>query len=173
MAVTFRNLSGVRENLDKTIRYLLFSNWTSANTLNIKPDFESDTEEPDFLAQQDDTGPNKIYVSFIARSRSDDPEEEPLGDSIHLWQELIELEVHAESLELLLLFEDEVNRIVWENRPNSNTRLAKSGIGGANSHIEYFDNSELTFERIEPDDDNDVVPKSTSGLIGWFYKNKT
>ncbi len=171
MAVTFRNLVGNRENLDKSIRFLLSDNWTSANTSNITPDFESDTEEPDFLAQQDDTGPNKIYVSFIARSRSDDPEEEALGDSIHLWQELIELEVHAESLELLLLFEDEVNRIVWENRPNSSTRLGK--VDGNDSHIEYFDNSELTFERIEPEDENDVVPKSTAALIGWYYKNKT
>ncbi len=171
MAVTFRNLVGTRENLDKSIRFLLFDKWTSANTSNIKPDFESDTEEPDFLAQEDNTGPNKVYISFIARSRSDDPEEEALGDSIHLWQELIELEVHAESLELLLLFEDEVNRIVWENRPNSATRLGK--VDGNDSHIEYFDNSELTFERIEPEDENDVIPKSTAALIGWFYKNKT
>jgi len=172
MVVTFRNLVGTRENLDKSIRFLLQDNWTSANTLSITPDFESDTEEPDFLAQQDNTGPNKVYVSFIARSRTEEPEDEPLGDSVHLWQELIELEVHAESLALLLLFEDEINKIIWENRPDGSTRLVKSN-GTQDSHIEYFDNSELTFERIEPDDENDVVPKSTAALIGWFYKNRT
>lgn len=171
MAVTFRNLSGTRENLDKTIRNLLKSNWTSSNTLSRTPDFESDTEEPDYLARQDDTGPNKCYIAWVARNRTPDPEQEALGDSIHLWGETINIELHAESLELLSLFEDEVNRILWENRPDSSTRLAKSD--GNNSHIEYFDNSEITFERIEPDDENDVVPKSTGDLIGWYYKNKT
>jgi len=171
MAVTFRNLSGARENLDKTIRALLSDNWTSGNTNSLTPDFESDTEEPDYLARVDETGPNKCYVSWILRQRIDDTETEALGDSIHLWEELIVIELNAESLSDLTLFEDEANRILWENRPNGSTRLAKSG--GADSHIEYFDKTELSFERIEPDDENDVVPKSNAELIGFYYKNKT
>jgi len=172
MTVTFRNLSGARENLDKTIRKLLSDNWNSVNTNSLTPDFESDTEEPDFLARVDETGPNKCYISWILRQRTDDVEEvEALGDSIHLWEELIVVELNAESLSNLTLFEDEVNRIIWENRPNGATRLAKSD--AADSHIEYFDKSELSFERIEPEDENDVVPKSNAELTGFYYKNKT
>ena len=171
MTVTFRNLSGVREPLDKTIRAIFFNNWTKNNTKGITPKFESDTEEKDFVAREDGTGPNNVLVSWISRTRTDDPEQEALGDSIHLWQELVVVEIHAESLALLLLFEDEINRIIWENRPNSATRLNKAN--GSASHIEYFGNSEMTFERIEPDDEDDVIPKSTGDLVGFYYKNKT
>ena len=90
MAVTFRNLVGTRENLDKTIRALLEDNWTVANTDKIRPRFESDTEEPDYLARVDSSAATDIiFVSWILRQRSDEPEDEALGDSIHLWEELI------------------------------------------------------------------------------------
>ena len=54
MTVTFTNLSGSRENLDKTIADLISDNWTASNiTGSITPYFASDTDEPDQLARPD------------------------------------------------------------------------------------------------------------------------
>ena len=47
MTVSFTNLSGTRENLDKTLRYRIQTNWTAANVSSVTPTFESDTEEAD------------------------------------------------------------------------------------------------------------------------------
>ena len=69
MAVTIRNLSGDRENLDKTLDYHLTEDWVSGNTNSITPDIENGTDDPDFLARQDYTGPNKIYINVKWRGK--------------------------------------------------------------------------------------------------------
>ena len=54
MAVTFTNLVGSRENLDKTIADLLSDNWTASNITGTRTQyFASDPDEPDQLAKPD------------------------------------------------------------------------------------------------------------------------
>jgi len=74
-------------------------------------------------------------------------------------------------LEILGLFEDEINRIVWERAPDNSTRLVKSN--GANSEAQFFENSELEFNRIEPEGELDTNPSSQGFLIIVWYKDKS
>jgi hypothetical protein len=67
--------------------------------------------------------------------------------------------------------EDEVHRILWENRPNGSTRLNKSD--GNPSEVAFFEESEPEFERLEPDDEVDQTPTSQAELKMIYYKIKT
>ena len=172
MAVTFTNLSGSRENLDKTIRALLEDNWTASNiTGTITPNFVSDTEEPDQLARADGAQMNEIRVNYSSRTRYEIDNFEVNGDDKHAWVCECFLEIQAESLQILLELEDEVHRILWQNRPNGGTRLPKSG--GADSEVAFFEDSEPPFERLEPEADDDQTPTSQATLKMIYYKIRT
>ena len=135
MTVTFTNLSGARENLDKTIADLLSDNWTASNIDgSVTPYFTSDTDE-------------------------------------HAWVCTCFIEIQGESLQGLLDMEDEVHRILWENRPNGATRLNKSD--GAASEVAFFEESEPEFERLEPESDDDQTPTSQAELKMIYFKIKT
>lgn len=171
MAISFTNLSGTRENLDKTIRYHLQTNWNSANCSSITPKFESDTESSDGMARQDDAHINTVKVNLFSRERIKDAEMDFNGDDKHTWAFKLLIEVQGESLTIMTQFEDEINRIIWTLSPNSGTRLTKSD--GANSEAALFEDSEVTFNRIEPESEDDYTPISQGELIIYYYKVKT
>ena len=83
----------------------------------------------------------------------------------------VSFDILAENLEILGLFEDEVNRIIWERSPSNSTRLVKSN--GANSEAQFFENSEIEFDRIEPEGDLDTNPSSQGFLLIVWYKDKS
>ena len=172
MTVTFTNLSGSRENLDKTIRYLLEDNWTASNiTGTITPDFQSDTEEPDQLARPDNSYVNVVRINYSSRELYQPDSLDFNGDDKHAWVCNIFIECQGESLQVLLDIEDEVNRILWENRPNGATRLNKSN--GSASEVAFFENSEIEFVRLEPEAEDDQTPTSQGELKMIYYKIKT
>lgn len=171
MTVTFTNLSGARENLDKTIADLLSDNWTASNiTGTITPYFASDTDEPDQLARPDGSFVDEVRVNYSNRLKYDG-EFEVNGDDKHAWVCTCFIEIQAQSLQVLLDMEDEVHRILWENRPNGSTRLNKSD--GNPSEVAFFEESEPEFERLEPDDEVDQTPTSQAELKMVYYKIKT
>jgi len=172
LTVTFTNLSGSRENLDKTIRYLLEDNWTASNiTGTITPDFQSDTEEPDQLARSDNSYVNVVRINYSSRELYQPDSLDFNGDDKHAWVCNIFIECQGESLQVLLDIEDEVNRILWENRPNGATRLNKSN--GSASEVAFFENSEIEFVRLEPEAEDDQTPTSQGELKMIYYKIKT
>lgn len=171
MAVSFTNLSGTRENLDKTIRYHLQTNWTAANTSSITPKFESDTESTDNMARQDDAHLNSIKVNLFSRERVKDANMDFNGDDKHTWSFKLLIEIQGESLSVMTQLEDEVNRILWTLAPNSGTRLVKSD--SANSEAAFFEDSEVTFNRIDPNGEDDYTPISQGELVIFYYKVKT
>ena len=172
MTVTFTNLSGARENLDKTIADLLSDNWTASNiTGTITPFFSNDTDEPDQLARPDGSYVNEIRVNYSSRLKYETEEFELNGEDKHAWVCVCFIEIQAESLQVLLDMEDEVHRILWENRPNGSTRLNKSD--GNPSEVAFFEESEPEFERLEPDDQLDQTPTSQAELKMVYFKIKT
>jgi len=159
MTITFTNLSGSRENLDKTIRALLENNWVAGNiTGTITPIFQSDTEEPDNL-------------NYSSRTRLDQDDFDVNGDDKHGWMQTLFVEVQGESLQVMLDMEDEVHRILWENRPNGANRLNKST--GASSEVAWFEEDEPEFERLEPDGEDDQFPTSQAELKLVYFKTKS
>ena len=172
MTVTTTNLSGTRENLDKTIRDLLEDNWVATNiTGTITPSFISDTEEPDQLARPDESATNEIRINHVSRLRGEVDDFDVNGDDKHIWKWTVFVEVQGESILVLLDMEDEVNRILWENRPNAADRLAKSDT--AASEVAWFEDSEIGFERLEPESEDDQTPISQGELVMIYFKTKT
>jgi hypothetical protein len=172
LTITFTNLSGTRENLDKTIRDLLQDNWTAGNiTGTITPIFASDTEEPDQLARPDYAALNEVRVNWVSRKRYNEDDFDTNGDYKHAWVQEVFIEVQGESLLVMVDMEDEVHRILWENRPNGATRLNKSDATA--SEVAFFEDSEPEFERLEPDSENDQTPTSQATLRMIYYKTKT
>jgi len=174
MVVAFFHLVGIRENLDKTIKTLLSDNWVAGNVIGtITPRFESDTEEPDHLAVHDEGVINGIYVRLNARQRTQNEGSEANGDGIHIWATTLIISVYGETLSIMTSMEDEVNRILWENQPNNNTRLLKSD--ATSSEVSYFEKTEIEFERIDVEDideENDVIPNSEGILVCVYQKSK-
>ena len=173
MAVSYINLVGTREAPDKTIRYQIQTNWNSANiTGTITPVFQSATEEPDYMADDDRANENIITVTWISDDR-DDSSNEPNGDSVHHWKHILRIDIWAEDMTRLLEFCDEVNRILWTVSPNSATRLVKSDT--TNSEADYFEQSEIKFERImDNEGKNNIIDMkpSTSGILEIHYRKK-
>jgi len=171
MAISFTNLSGTRENLDKTIRDLLQDNWTASNISGtITPQFESDTESPDQLARFDNSSVNAVRISLFARERADE-EGDYNGDDKHLWRFRLLVDCQGESLTVMTQMEDEINRILWTYAPNSGTRLNKSD--GSASEAAYFDKTEIQFNRLEPKGEDDQFPTSQGELIIYYWRIKT
>jgi len=172
LTVTFTNLSGARENLDKTIADLLSDNWTASNIDgNLTPYFSSDTDEPDQLARSDGSWVAEVRVNYSNRLKYQGDDFELNGDDKHAWVCTLFIEIQGESLQGLLDMEDEVHRILWENRPNGATRLNKSD--GAASEVAFFEESEPEFERLEPEGDDDQTPTSQAELKCVYFKIKT
>ena len=172
MTITFTNLSGTRENLDKSIWDLLGDNWTAGNlTGTITPIFTCDTVEPDQLARPDGSDTNAVRINYVSRTRLSPDDFDINGDDKHAWMCTVFIECQGESLTTLLQIEDEVNRILWENRPNGGTRLAKSDT--AASEVAWFEDSEIEFERLEPEDEVDYTPISQGELKMIYFKTKT
>lgn len=172
MTITFTNLSGSRENLDKTVADLISDNWTASNiTGTITPYFAADTNEPDQLARPDGSFINEIRVNYSSRTKYDGDDFEVNGDDKHAWVCTCFIEIQGESLQVLLDMEDEVQRILWENRPNGSTRLAKSNTQA--SEVAFFEDSEPEFERLEPDTEQDDTPTSQAELKMVYYKTRT
>lgn len=172
MTITLLNLSGAQEGPDKTIRALLENNWDNSNTSSVTPTFMSDTEEPDFLARDDMSDNNLVGVSWVADERVEDSEDEPNGDTIHHWKHILRIDFWADSLNLAREFQQEINRILWENAPDNATRLVKSD--ASDSEADRFEKTELTFERIEPESEDDHRPSfQTEDLQIHFRKRQT
>ena len=94
MTVTTTNLSGTRENLDKTIRDLLEDNWDNSNiTGSITPYFASDTEEPDQLARPDESSLNEVRVNHVSRLRGEVDDFDVNGDDKHIWKWTVFIEL--------------------------------------------------------------------------------
>ena len=55
-------------------------------------------KDPDFLARQDYTGPNKIYINVTSRNRTTDSENDPNGDGSHEWVTEVSFDIWAENL---------------------------------------------------------------------------
>ena len=171
MAISFVNLVGAREEPDKIIRALLENQWTRANVKNVLVKFQSDSEEPDFISGDDNTNMNLVGVRWLITERVKNKENEPNGDTIHHYIHRLAINVWGETMNVALLMCDEVNRILWENRPGNSVRLDKSD--GDDSEADYFEETEIDFERIEPDNPIDPKPSFEGILEIHFRKRKT
>lgn len=167
MVISFINLVGAREAPDKTIRYLLATNWVAANTLGKTPTFQSDTEEPDVMASNDFADENVVTIRWFSDERTRDPNNEPNGDTIHMWTHHLAIDLWGETMQMALLMGDEINRILWQFRPSNNTVLNKSD--STASEADYFVKDEITFDRISPESKIDNRP-SFGGLLDIVYR---
>lgn len=181
MTITLRHLVGTREDLSITIAALINSKWTVPSGTS-KPTIEALGYIPSMDIDADNTtDPNIIKVSVIARNRHGD--EEPNGDDSHMWSTDVQIDIWSESVSLLQQYEDEVNRILWENRPNENTRIKKSdGVeavlaqGAQDSEIERFEDSEIGFEFLGTDSEDAGAGARVSSqgtLRCYWFKLKT
>lgn len=166
---------GTREPLDITISAHLNDDWAESVTPVIEPlsYIPSMNVEEDFQ-----TSPNMIKLSVITTDRL--PEDEPLGDDSHYYSTEVVIDIWAETPTMLQLFQDEVNRILWEKRPNKATRLKKSdgsrgtlAVGTQDSEVESFEETEIPFEYIGAEDDIAQRVSSQGTLRCRWFKIKT
>jgi hypothetical protein len=165
--------------MDVTIAAHIQENWTASNTSSITPTIEPLTYIPSMDVEEDFmTNPNIIKTSITNTERM--VEDEPNGDFSHYYRTEIVIDIWAETPTILNLFQDEINRIIWEIRPNENTRLKKSdgvdgvlNVGTQDCEIESFQDTELTWEYIGTDDDSNLRVTSQGILECNWFKLKT
>jgi hypothetical protein len=172
-------LVGSREPLDIVIAAHVTDDWNNSNTDSVTPIIEPLSYIPSMNVEEDfQTSPNIIKISMTSTERI--REDEPLGDDSHYYRTEIVIDVWAESPTLLQLFEDEVNRILWEARPNKGTRLNKSdgsqgtlAVGTNASEVESFEDTELKWDFLGTDDDSNLRVSSQALLHCNWFKLKT
>ena len=169
--VSYVNLVGSREAPDKTIRALLQNNWVAGNTLGKTPVFQSESEEPDINIADDYADENQVTIAWFLSQRVQDQANEPNGDSIHHWMHRLVVNSYGETMAMALLMIDEINRIIWQFSPNGGTRLNKSD--GSSSEADYFERTEIHFERIAPKSAIDNRPNFEGVLEIHFRKHKS
>lgn len=182
MTVAWRHLVGTRENLDITIEAHIRNNWTDVNlSPTHTPVFENLSHLPTNSIEDDgSTAANLVRFSIDSRLRTDDEEDEPLGDSAHTWKIRVQVDVWAEDYELLTQIEDELNRIFWEIVPNEGVRLNKSDgtkpptVGANASEAVKFIPSEIDFEFQGSDDTAFEHRVGSQGFLEiWAFKDKS
>lgn len=175
MTVTVRHLVGTKEPLDIVIAAHLTEDWTET----VVPVIEPLSYIPSMNVEEDfQTNPNMIKLSVINTERLQ--EDEPLGDDSHYYMTEVVIDIWAETPTQLMLFQDEVNRILWEKRPNGATRLKKSdgnqapiAVGAQDSEVEFFENTEINFDYIGAEDDVAQRVSSQGTLDCRWFKIKT
>lgn len=181
MTVTFRHLVGTRENFDITILAHLIVNWDDTKTQSITPTLEAFTYTPEKTIETlNQIDANRILLHIPERIHDEDEDDEPLGDCNHRWETSVQIDIWASEEDLLGLFEDEVNRILWEISPNSGLRLDKSdgndppvAISGDASEAELFKASEVQFDAVDDDEEYPDRVGSQATLKIEFWKDKT
>jgi len=179
MTVTIRHLVGSREPMDITIAAHITADWNASNTSSVTPVIEPLSYIPSMDVEEDFmTSPNIIKTSIVETLRMLD--DEPNGDFSHYYQTQIVIDVWAETPTLLYKFQDEVNRLLWELRPNESTRIKKSNgvngilaLGTQDSEIESFQDTELEWGFIGVDDATALRVSSQATLICNWFKLKT
>ena len=175
MTVTVRHLVGTKEPLDVTIAAHITEDWTET----VVPVVEPLSYIPSMNVEEDfQTNPNIIKTSIVNTERLQ--EDEPLGDDSHYYRTEIVIDIWAETPTQLILFQDEVNRILWEKRPNTATRLKKSDgnqgtlvVGVQDSEVESFENTQIEWQYIGSEDDVAVRVSSQGSIFCNWFKLKT
>jgi len=179
LTVTIRHLVGTREPMDVTIAAHITADWNASNTSSITPIVEPLSYIPSMNVDEDFmTSPNIIKTSIVSTERM--IEDEPNGDFSHYYRTEIMIDIWAENPTTMYLFEDEVNRLLWELRPNETTRIKKSNgvdgvlaLGSQDSEIESFQDTEIQWEFIGVDDDAALRVSSQGSLFCNWFKLKT
>lgn len=172
MTVTYDRLSGSVEELDEVIRYNLETNWTATNvnngSENITPDFSSATGSSVSHAWFNNTsfGVNQIVVN--ADDEFPDPNGRLLGDYGQFMVTLIYIDIQAEDNNILKKMKREVDRIIWEIMPDSNTTVPKSDT--AASHIHSFGENSVGWTTVKNTSpaEKTVVHAAGTLEVRWF-----
>ena len=165
--------------MDVTIAAHITADWNASNTSSITPVIEPLSYIPSMDVEEDFmTSPNIIKTSNINTERMVD--DEPNVDFSHYYRTEIVIDMWAETPTVLNLFQDEVNRLLWELRPNETTRIKKSNgvdgilaLGTQDSEIESFQDTELQWDFVGVDDGSNLRVSSQASLLCNWFKLKT
>jgi len=172
MTVSYDRLVGTFEELDEVIRYNLETNWTNTNvnngSENLTPDFSSATGSSVSHAWFDNTsfGVNGIVVN--SDSEFPDPSGRFIGDYGQKMNQLIYIDIQAESYTVLKLMMREVDRIIWEILPSGNTTIPKSDTTA--SHIHSFEENSVDWNipKTENSVSKDNIRAAGTLTVNWF-----
>ena len=155
MTIITKYLVGPPELFDETIRFLIASNWNAVNTNNKTPIFISPHGQGTNVAvtTKSKTGhswdmkKNKDLIRFKQTETNRSPDRNQGGDEVIRLLSIVTIDIFGQTPHRAFLFQEEVNRIIQETRPNQSTRVLKSN-GTQNSAIAIFDRTIIDFLEI-------------------------
>jgi hypothetical protein len=150
--MTIDNLSGSWENFDDTLRNWYYDNWNSSNTRGITPRFISPSGQND-----DQTGSsfskyavawfdNEQEDQIVFNVRSTTVDTDVSTGNVMAYFSDVFIDVQAVDSELGHLFANELNRITFQNKPDSGTRINKTD--GSASAISLFEENGIDFNNV-------------------------
>jgi len=172
MTITYDRLVGTLEELDEVFRYNIATNWTNTNvnngSENITPKFSSATGANVSHAWFGVTtfGVNAIVIN--SDTEFPDPAGRFIGDYGQKMNQLIYIDIQAESYDVLKKMMREVDRIIWEILPKGDTTVPKSDSSA--SHIHSFEENSVNW--VIPKTENAVSKDSITAAgtltVNWF-----
>lgn len=177
MTITIEHLEGELEGFDETIRHLIAINWDDENTESKTPKFLSPHgRDEDASSPTEQVSPNswamhknKDLIRFKQQQtiRNDSGS---LGNGTIRLITFVYIEIFAETNHRKLLFGEEVNRIIFENIPNSSTRLKKSD-NTNDSAIHTFDRQNIEWNERGSFEDAGII-RFLEGEIGCLWQKR-
>lgn len=163
MTITDNYLVGSPEPFDETIRFLIATDWLSANTESATPVFLSphgrSTDAADYTTKVSANSwmmdINKDLIRFKVTDTIRYDQAQPSGNKFFMMLTTVEIEMFAERPNRAFLFDREINRIIQETIPNNSVRINKSD--GSNSAIHTFDRQVIEFAKVGSFEDSGIV----------------
>lgn len=185
MTIVTQYLVGNPERFDETIRRFIAASWVPANTESVTPQFmspQSAATDTAGTAAADTTktksgnawemAENKDFVRFIQGETRRFLPDKPAGTRFVRMITFVNIDIFAQTPHRMLLFQEEINRIIHETQPNLSVRITKSN-NTQNSAIASFDRTNIEWTPIGEFAEHGIRMEE-SGSIGCVWqKNKS
>lgn len=173
LTITITYLEGDPEPFDESIRYLIASNWDATKANDVTPAFlsphgygtnEADIDNP---ISNTDIKIKKVGGLIMMESLNNLHNANWSSASKNRTGKLTEIQftIYARTKWEAFLFQEEINRIIAVNRPNTAVRISKSS-GAEDSAIASFEEGEISFTDPEFVDSQKGQVLMSQGVLG-------
>ena len=180
MTIVTIHLQGKPEPFDETLRHFFASNWDDTKTNNVTPRFISpngiDDKEADLGEElkQVDVGALQTegLIAFETANNRIDPTLSSAGNIARGKASDVLITIYSRTKYEGFLFAEQINDIIQDNLPNTDTRIKKSN-STEDSAIMNFEKNGVGFAEPRLQDKDGHVYVSTGTIVARWSKIKT
>lgn len=180
MTIIYNHLVPPFEDPAESVRKFIYDNWDNSNTDSITPKmysplgYDNQISSTDTKAEHNRADYTKPKTGDFIRFyflRSDPIQPDIMVNNVTRSNIILSIDVYAVNSNRLILFTEELSKIILQNQPNNTIRIPKTN--GDNSAIATFDRQRLDWARIGAIEDTGITRGQNAILGCTIEKFKT